>query len=185
MLNYKVTTQPTVEPIPLADAKKHLRVLGSGDDGYITDLITSAREYAESYHAKAYANKTITAVAGDLEGIFKLPVSPIINLTSVTYEDIDGDVHDVTDKYEVDNFSYPSRLLLKEAIRPEKELKAFNAVTIVYTAGETPSMKTKQAMLLLIGHWYENREEVIAGTSASTVPFAADALLQQERHPYL
>ncbi|WP_368658694.1 head-tail connector protein [Budvicia aquatica] len=37
------------------------------------------------------------------------------------------------------------------------------------------------AMLLLIGHWYENRESVIIGTQASVVPIATDILLQPYR----
>ncbi|MBK0032745.1 phage gp6-like head-tail connector protein [Erwinia sp. S43] len=37
------------------------------------------------------------------------------------------------------------------------------------------------AMLLLIGHWYENREGVTVGVTATTVPLAVDALLQPYR----
>lgn len=33
------------------------------------------------------------------------------------------------------------------------------------------------AMLLLIGHWYTNREAVLVGTSAQTLPLAFDALV--------
>lgn len=35
----------------------------------------------------------------------------------------------------------------------------------------------QQAVLLLTGHWYENRESVIVGTNAIEVPLAARALL--------
>ncbi len=37
------------------------------------------------------------------------------------------------------------------------------------------------AMLLLIGQWYENRENVISGQSFSNQPFAVIALLQPYR----
>lgn len=30
--------------------------------------------------------------------------------------------------------------------------------------------------LLLIGHWYENRESIITGTTVSKIPFATDLL---------
>lgn len=39
----------------------------------------------------------------------------------------------------------------------------------------------KAAMLLLIGYWYENREAVVVGDTAVTVPFAVEALLQPYR----
>jgi Phage gp6-like head-tail connector protein len=37
------------------------------------------------------------------------------------------------------------------------------------------------AVLLLVGHWYANREAVITGTIASTVPMAFDALVAPHR----
>ncbi|MFV9176011.1 head-tail connector protein [Serratia marcescens] len=39
----------------------------------------------------------------------------------------------------------------------------------------------KAAMLLLIGHWYANRETVSVGQTVSEVPFAVEALLQPYR----
>lgn len=35
----------------------------------------------------------------------------------------------------------------------------------------------KQAILLLIGHWYANREEVVIGAAANQVPMGVNALL--------
>lgn len=35
----------------------------------------------------------------------------------------------------------------------------------------------EQAILLLVGHWYANREAVVIGTSASDIPLAVDRLL--------
>ena len=39
----------------------------------------------------------------------------------------------------------------------------------------------KAAMLLLIGHWYANRETVSVGQTVAEVPFAVEALLQPYR----
>ena len=39
----------------------------------------------------------------------------------------------------------------------------------------------RTAMLLLVGHWHENREASISGVSISTLPLAVDALLQPYR----
>lgn len=35
----------------------------------------------------------------------------------------------------------------------------------------------EQAILLLVGHWYANREEVVVGVSATQVPMGVQALL--------
>ncbi|MFP5432845.1 MAG: head-tail connector protein [Alphaproteobacteria bacterium] len=35
----------------------------------------------------------------------------------------------------------------------------------------------KAAILLLVGHWYANREAVVTGTIATQLPMAVDALL--------
>ncbi|VAG26299.1 phage protein DNA packaging protein [Enterobacter ludwigii] len=39
----------------------------------------------------------------------------------------------------------------------------------------------KAAMLLMIGHWYANRETVSVGQTVAEVPFAVEALLQPYR----
>lgn len=39
----------------------------------------------------------------------------------------------------------------------------------------------KAAMLLLIGHWYANRETVSVGQTAVEIPFAVESLLQPYR----
>ena len=59
------------------------------------------------------------------------------------------------------------------------------AVRIQFTAGyndiaNVPQM-VKQAILLLVGHWYENREATLAGTISREIEFAVHALLWPER----
>lgn len=41
--------------------------------------------------------------------------------------------------------------------------------------GFTPDVE--QAVLLLVGHWYANREAVVTGVTPATVPLAVDRLL--------
>ena len=41
--------------------------------------------------------------------------------------------------------------------------------------GLTPDVE--QAVLLLVGHWYANREAVVIGTISTAVPLAVDRLL--------
>lgn len=53
--------------------------------------------------------------------------------------------------------------------------------TGTHFVGEVPQA-IKQAMLLLIGHWYENREAVNIGSAANEFPLAVDALLAPYRN---
>lgn len=45
------------EPITLAEAKNHLRVMYDDEDAYIETLITAARQYAENYQNRVYVEK--------------------------------------------------------------------------------------------------------------------------------
>ncbi len=43
------------------------------------------------------------------------------------------------------------------------------------------SFRVKQAILLLVGHWYEHREGVNVGNIVSDIPLGVASLLWQER----
>lgn len=185
MLKYKITTAPTVEPITATEAKLHCRVTDSTDDTKFADLITAAREYAEAVTGQAFASQTITAACDvfPVENYIELPKGPITTLTSLIYTDADGNAVDITADVAIDDFSMKPRLVLKPNKGwPGDTLYSVNPIKIVYVAGAAPSKQIKNAMLLLIGHWYENREEVVVGQESFTVPMAAEAILQQNRH---
>lgn len=184
MLGYKVTTAPVTEPVTIAEAKAHCRILGDDEGSVLAGFISAAREYAEAVHNKSYAVKTITAVADFLDKSYELPVLPVTQITSITVKDSAGNVSNITDKFELDDFTGRVVLTPGESL-PSVQLYHMNPVQITFKSGASPSAKTKQAMLLLVGHWFENREEVVVGTQSFSVPMAAEALLQQERHPYL
>lgn len=192
MLNYKITVQPTTEPITTAEAKTHLRLVSNAegvhpDDDYIDALIAAARAYAENVTGSTFATKTVVAVCDSFPRarFIELPVQPVASLTKVEYTDEDGDTTEITDTITLDDYSNPPRLVLNPSKDwPTATLHPVNPIKITYQAGAAPSDLIKSAMLLLIGHWYENREEVVSGVESYTVPFAADAILQQTRHPY-
>ena len=54
------------------------------------------------------------------------------------------------------------------------------AGTGTHFIGEVPE-NWRAAMLLLIGHWYENREAVVVGSTTAELPQAAKALLWDDR----
>ena len=76
---FKVITPVTSEPIALADAKAYLRVDYPDEDQLITDLISRARQYAETVTHRAFATQQIqqidTIVRPD-GGVLSGPIKP-------------------------------------------------------------------------------------------------------------
>jgi uncharacterized phiE125 gp8 family phage protein len=170
-LTYKVTTAPAAEPLTLAEAKLHLKMDGiSADDDLITSLIIAARQYAENYCNRGFITQTITQVYNrfpEFDGILRLAVSPLVSVTSVVYKDENGDDQTWAGaNYVVDNYTEPGEISLANSKIYPTTLNQKNAITVVYQAGyggsaDVPSA-VKQAMLLLIGHFYVNREDTVS-----------------------
>lgn len=190
-MQWRVTTAPLSEPITLAVAKAHLRVDFDDDDTLIGALITAAREYCEDVLGRALMTRTLEGALDDEpEGdTITLPRPPLSSVRSVKFYDTD-DVATTVDPadYLVDITSEPGRIVLNDGAEwPQVDLRPANAVVIEFDAGygddpEDVPAKFRQAMLLMIGHWYTHREEVSVGSgSAMPIPFAASALLQVDR----
>jgi len=181
-MTYSIATAPTAEPVTLADAKAHLRIVAgdtSEDAAIITPLITAAREYCENITGRALAPQTIEAYPERLDDIIVLPRPPVVSVTSVKYTDADGTETTMdAGNYIVDKVGGRIAFRTKPTFTPA----VVNPVKITYEAGTTPPKTIRQAMLLLIGHWYENREAVIVGAVASVkVELAVRSLLNQSK----
>lgn len=187
MFSYKIVDS---EPITLEEAKAHLRVIGDRDDQTIESLISVAREYAENCHDKVYTGKKVVCEA-DYLGDYVLPVEPVIGIDSVFIGNTDS-TSDFEYSPETNTLSYVGSSDNEEVEEGENSNEEPNGepdgepepveVTITYTTEVSEASRiAKQAMLMLIGHWYENREAVTMG-SMSNVPFSAKALLDMERH---
>lgn len=185
-----LVTAPTAEPVSLAEAKLHLRVDATDEDTMISSLITAAREYCENFQGRAYVEQTWELVldafpAGDY---IELPRPPLRSVVSLTYTDSAGaaTVWDPAN-YIVDTASQPGRLVLAyDKTWPSVTLQPAGGIKVRFTAGygtgaSAVPARVKQAMLLLIGHWYEHREAVITGTISKALEHAIDALLWQDR----
>ena len=118
------------------------------------------------------------------------PRAPLQSLTSITYTDDAGATGTVAAaNYVVDADSEPGRLALAAGGSwPGITLRAIAGVKLRFVAGygddpEDVPQGYKQAMLLLVGHWYENREAVIStGAIPKGLSLAVDALLMVDRN---
>lgn len=195
------TTPPAAEPLTLAEAKAHLRVDDdvNEDDAMIASLIVAAREYAEVYTGRALITQEWQYVMDEFprrhlygERIpheFRLPKPKLQSVQSITYTANDGTPTTLDPAmYVVDTASIVGRIALAHGQWWPDALRQANAVTVAFTCGYGDAAAVpagiKQAMLLCIGSWYENRESVIVSVGralVSEVPFTVDALLSAHR----
>jgi uncharacterized phiE125 gp8 family phage protein len=113
-----------------------------------------------------------------------VPRPPLISVSSITYVDGNGTTQTLSAAaYKVDTDSEPGRITPAYGYCWPTTRAEINAIAITYVAGYATRAAVpasiKQAMLLLIGHWYENREAV--GQVGGTVAMAVESLLWSQR----
>lgn len=183
-MHLDVVTAPAAEPVLLAAAKTHLRVDGSDENDLIAALIVAARQYVEDRCGIALITQTLKLSLDSFAEKIRLPRPPVASITQIEYVNTAGTV--VTVLLAGNNLWRLGAGAMQSVVVPFFETTwpdtaaVPGAVQITYTAGygaagtAVPGAIT-QAMLLMIGHWYKNREAV--SEEQFTVPMAVDALL--------
>jgi len=183
------TVAPTIEPVTIQEAQAHLRQEDQQEVGYITALITAARMHAEAYTQRSLNTQTwrFKLDSWPTGYCLSLPRPNLISVTGITYVDTDGTTQTLAaDQYLVDAASEPGRVEPAYGVCWPDVRSQAGAVTITYTAGYGATralvpQPIKQAILILIGQWYENREATISGTIVAKMPDAWEALLSPFR----
>lgn len=160
----------------------------SSDDTLLTALIQAAREYVEGYQNRALCPQTWELVLDNWPygDCMEIPKPPLQSVTDIKYKDNAG-TESTWDSanYIVDPDSFLGRVAPGYGLNwPTETLYPAGGIRIRFVAGYTTvPQTTKQAMLLLIGHWYENREGVseVSEKSMQEIPFAVKALLDLNR----
>ncbi len=133
-----IITEPTVEPVTLAEAKTALRVDHSDDDTRITALIEAARRFAEAYTGMYIMPQTIEASMDSWPATeIELCVWPLESVDSVKYDDTASPVTEQT--LTVDTDYYADTTTIGGRVRtltgwPSVAVKP-NAIRIRMTAG--------------------------------------------------
>lgn len=169
--------------IPLADMLDYLRVTCEEDEAFVEELLLAACELVEAESETNFINKSYREVIStfptpriyvderrviesetvrinsNLDYPLKLTEAPLVSVTSITYYDANGEAQAFTD-YTVDvvnNFIQPSL----NNRWPQTQYRT-DAVTVLYVAGKNsviPRM-AKQAVRLLVSHWYNHLDAV-------------------------
>ena len=182
----KVIPPPAVEPVSLTETKLHLRVDGAAEDTLISGLIQAAREHIENVLTHcALCTQTLEYVISqfpdDCEAI-QVPRPPLQSVTSIKYTDSADVVHTMdAGDYCVNTDGNPGLVTPAYGLSwPSVSLASSGAVRIRYVAGwglaDAAPQSLKQAILLLVGHLYENRAVMVNSQVQGEMPFAVSAL---------
>lgn len=184
-----VITPPAEEPVTLAEAKLHLKVDTTDEDARIAALVRAAREWCEQFQARAFVTQQLRLHLPRFPSgrLIWLPRPPLVSVQAVRYVLEDGTQQTFpAASYLAATASEPGAVVLApDASWPSDSLQPGVPVTVDYTAGyggpTAVPERVRQAMLLLIGHWFENREATTVGAVSRALEFSVEALLWPER----
>jgi len=159
---YKLKTAATGYPLTVDEVKLHLKVDVSTDDDLITNLRNSAISWVEQYTNRQLMPATWYLYLDDFPDEILLQWCPVTSVTSIKYYDTDNDLQTLSsDEYDVDTDSEPARIYESYGYYFPTVRERPNAVIIEFEAGYADADSVpdpiKSALLLMIGHNYENR----------------------------
>lgn len=181
---------PETEPISLTEIKSYLRIEAEevGEDGLLHALIAAARLTVEAASGRILLSQGWRLVLDrwPLSGVIRLPLAPLIACEAIRVRSADGEVSLLpASAYWLDAQGEPGRIVLTE--RPPRPGRAPGGIEIDVTAGygaaaaDVPET-LRQAVRLLVAHWYENRGDAAEGPSGPPLPADVVALVAPFRH---
>jgi uncharacterized phiE125 gp8 family phage protein len=190
-MSYGLTnsTPAIVEPITIEEARKHVE-LPSGyaaHDPHLLRFIKAARQRAEMI-----TGRQIVTATWDLdfdrfpcfdEPIF-LPKPPLQSVTSILYTSTAGvSTTWTSSEYIVSTHREPGIIRPAFGETYPSARNQLDSIRVRYVAGygaqsACPEL-LKAAMLLLLGHWFDHREEVNIGNITTVIPVSAADILAQ------
>ena len=184
-------TEPVNEPVSLVEAKAYLRVDNTDEDTLIGTLITSARQWVESYLDRALILRQLVLRLDTFPIEIELPQPPLSTFgtttaVSVTYTLETGTTATLSSsEYRIDRTSTPGVLRQNYSGSWPGHLNDYNSIAVTYWAGygsdegDIPPA-IKNAILLMVGHLFENRTAVVTNTNTKPIEFALESLLKSK-----
>jgi uncharacterized phiE125 gp8 family phage protein len=178
-----------VEPVSLAEVKEHLRVDDPEEEPLIVALITTARLTIEHLAGLALISQRWAVLLDSWPEApaIELPVAPVASIDALRVYDEEGSASLVApEQYFADLASRPARLMRSDTSAWPAPGRVANGIEIELTAGfgalpnDVPET-LRWAVLMLVGHWFENRAAVGADSQLRHMPLAVHAVLAPYR----
>ena len=158
------------------------------EDDKILALTIAARKLCEQWQNRSYITQTWTQTFDWFPAVIEPARPKLITVTHLKYIDTGGTQRTLVEDTDFlkDIQSTPGRIYPVFGLVWPATRVILNAIELKYTAGygttraSTPET-AKQAMLLLLAHWFENREEVVLTGMPQKLPEAAELLLMIDR----
>ena len=179
-----LVTPPAGEPVSLTEARAHLRVSADDEDALIAGYILAARQWVERTTQRKLATQTWDWQLDEFSPCLTPPVSPLQSVTSIQYTDPDGALQTLpSSEYQVDTGSLLARIAPAYGKAWPATRAQLHAVTVRLVIGYSTAMpeEFRHAILMLVAHWYENREAIAAPNAGAPVPLGVQSLLSPHR----
>lgn len=166
------------------------KVIEIVEGAYFNSLIKAAGQHIESLCGplitQTWYQYENDWPAGDVLSIGKPRLQSI---TAITYTDVDSVTATLASSnyaVDVENEYSPRVVLEDDGEWPSIDLHPKNPIRVEFICGygdETTDIPEpiRIAILMLVAHWYENREPVSFGQNVTSLPFAIDALIANYR----
>lgn len=183
---------PAATPVSLAEAKAQLRVEHPDDDVVINRLINTAVAYTDGKGVLGHAMIQQTWgqwVHSVPPQVVRLSMGPVVSVSAVKYYDESGVLQtDTLSNYDITGTPFTTQIGPKDGFNWPVTQDRADAIRIEYVAGYGTSASDvpetlRHAMMMLIGHWYDNRESTMMD-DLSSVPYGFDSLVDMHRRAW-
>lgn len=181
-----VITPPSESAVPLDVVADHVRLDDDAPDlALVATYLAAATAHVEDHMGRAIITQTVEDIFDDWPcGDFCMP-QPFQAVDQITYVDINGALQtlDASKYITVPEWGIISRAHKTSWPAARRQRGAVRVRTVVGFGDDWNAVPAdiQQAILLLVGHYYENRELVATGTIMNRLPYGIEALLARYR----
>ena len=183
-----LTAAPVVEQVTLDEATAHLRIDHDDEDALLGSLIATSRLHIEAALDLALNTQSWSwrLDAWPDANVVVLPVRPVQSVEAIRITAENGAVETVApEKFLLDKASLRPRLLSASGALPRPGVPVLG-IEVAFTAGFGSAASDvpppiRQALLMLVAHWYEHRGSVEFGGASTRIPDAVSTLLAPYR----
>ncbi|HZS63568.1 MAG TPA: head-tail connector protein [Xanthobacteraceae bacterium] len=177
---------PAAEPLTLDEAKAYLRVEHSDDDLTIAALIAGSRIHVERQTRRALITQSwrIVRDGWPADGRISLSPSPLQDIVAARVYELDGSTRDIGLQAFVIDKGAAAIAFAPWALPQPGRIAAGIEIDIRVGYGDAAAdvpEPLRQAIRLLVAHWYENRSAPAGALPIGATPAGVAALIAPYR----